>query len=379
MRAVEAAAPALGTASACRALGLPRASLYRGRRPLGVARPGLAPPRALDPTERQAVLDTLHSARFLDQAPAQVHATLLDEGTCLRSPRTMYRLLDAAGEVKERRDQVRRPHYAAPELLATQPNAVWSWDITKLRGHAKWTYFYLYVILDIFSRYIVGWMLEPRERASLAERLIAATCAKQAIPPGQLTVHADRGAAMTSKPVALLLADLGVTKTHSRPQVSNDNPFSEAQFKTLKYCPAVPERFGSLEDGRAFCHHFFGWYNHDHYHSGLGFLTPADVHYGQAEAVHAHRTQVLATAYAAHPERFVKGPPRPADLPSAVWINSPVKKPTRQDAPGTTTGTRVDLHPPPPPPISAASEHSADPSIDLSTTLITSPLVSQCH
>ena len=297
----------MGTAPACRALGLPRASLYRRRRPPVVARPRPAPPRALDPVERQAVFETLHSDRFLDQAPAQVHATLLDEGTYLCSPRTMYRLLDAAGEVKERRDQVRRPHYAALELLATRPNAVWSWDVTKLKGPAKWTYFYLYVILDIFSRYVVGWMLAPRESAALAERLIADTCAKQAIQPGHLTVHADRGTAMTSKPVALLLADLGVTKTHSRPQVSNDNPFSEAQFKTLKYWPAFPERFGSLEDGRAFCHQFFGWYNNDHYHSGLGFLTPAVVHHGQAEAVHAHRTRVLAAAYAAHPERFVQG------------------------------------------------------------------------
>ena len=254
------------------------------------------------------MLETLHSERFLDQAPAQVHATLLDEGTYLCSPRTMYRLLDAAGEVKERRDQVRRPHYAAPELLATRPNEVWSWDITKLLGPAKWTYFYLYVILDIFSRYVVGWMLAPRESAALAERLIADTCAKQEIEPGQLTVHADRGAAMTSKPVALLLADLGVTKTHSRPYVSNDNPFSEAQFKTLKYCPAFPQRFGSLADGRAFGHHFFGWYNNDHYHCGLGFLTPAVVHHGRAARVHAQRTNVLAAAYAAHPERFVNGP-----------------------------------------------------------------------
>ena len=212
--------------------------------------------------------------------------------------------------------------------------------------------------------------------ASLDERLIADTYAKQGIAPGQLTVHADRGAAMTSKPVALLLADLGVTKTHSRPHVSNDNPFSEAQFKTLKYCPAFPERFGSLEDGRAFGHHFFGGYNHDHYHSGLGVLTPAVVHYGQAEAVHAHRTRVLAAAYATHPERFVKGPPKPADLPQAVWINPPVKKNTAQDAPGTTIGTPVDLQDPL---ISRSREHSAATTIDVDATLITSPLVSQCH
>ena len=288
MTAVTEAAPAMRTAPACRALGLPRASLYRGRRPAAVARPRPTPPRALDPGERQGVLDLLHT-RFVDQPPAQVHATLLDEGTYLCSPRTMYRLLDDAHEIKDRRDQVRRPHYAAPELLATRPNEVWSWDITKLLGPAKWTYFYLYVILDIFSRYVVGWMLAPHESAALAERLIAETCAKQGIQPGQLTLHADRGGAMRSKPVALLLADLGVVKTHSRPQVSNDNPFSEAQFKTLKYCPQFPERFGSIEDGRAFGQEFFRWYNHEHHHSGLGFLTPAVVHVGQATIVRAHR------------------------------------------------------------------------------------------
>ncbi len=256
MTAVERVATSIGTAPACRALGLPRASVYRGRRPAAVTRPRPAPPRALDRVERQEVLDLLHT-RFVDQAPAQVHAALLDEGTYVCSPRTMYRLLDAAHEIKERRDQVRRPRYAAPELLATRANEVWSWDITKLLGPAKWTYFYLYVILDIFSRYVVGWMLAPRESAALAERLIADTCAKQGIQPGQLTLHADRGGAMRSKPVALLLADLGVTKTHSRPHVSNDNPFSEAHFRTLKYCPQFPDRFGSIEDGRAFCQSFF--------------------------------------------------------------------------------------------------------------------------
>ena len=347
MMAVEAAAVDLRTAPACDALGLPRASLYRGRRPAAVPRPRLTPPRALDRIERHDVLELLHT-RFIDQAPAQVHATLLDEGTYLCSPRTMYRLLDDAQEIKERRDQVRRPHYAAPELLATRPNEVWSWDLTKLLGPAKWTYFYLYVILDIFSRYVVGWMLAPHESAALAERLIAETCAKHDIQPGQLTLHADRGGAMRSKPVALLLADLGVTKTHSRPHVSNDNPFSEAQFKTLKYCPQFPERFGSLADGRAFGQVFFPWYNREHRHSGLGFLTPASVHFGQAAVVREHRRHVLAAAYAAHPERFVKGPPQPADLPTAVWINPPVK-------------------------------NSAVTMIDRNATLITSPLVSQCH
>jgi putative transposase len=376
MTAVETARPTMGTAAACDALGLARASVYRRRQPARPPVPRPTPPRALAPIERQTVLETLHSERFLDAAPAQVHATLLDEGTYLCSPRTMYRLLDTAGEIKERRDQVRRPHYAAPELLATRPNEVWSWDITKLLGPAKWTYFYLYVILDIFSRYVVGWMLAPRETAALAERLIAETCAKHAIQPGQLTIHADRGGAMRSKPVALLLADLGVTKTHSRPQVSNDNPFSEAQFRTLKYCPQFPERFGSLEDGRAFGQVFFRWYNHDHRHSGLGFLTPAVVHFGHATTVRAHRQQVLATAYAAHPERFVKGRPQPADLPTAVWINPPVKKPTRQDAPGTTIVPSVDLQHPP---IARSGDPSAATMIELDATLISSPLVSQCR
>ena len=288
----------------------------------------------------------------------------------------MYRLLDAAHEIKERRDQVRRPRYAAPELLATRANEVWSWDITKLLGPAKWTYFYLYVILDIFSRYVVGWMLAPRENAALAERLIADTCAKQGIQPGQLTLHADRGGAMRSKPVALLLADLGVTKTHSRPHVSNDNPFSEAHFRTLKYCPQFPDRFGSIEDGRAFCQSFFRWYNHDHHHSGIGFLEPAVVHFGQAAAVRAQREVVLAAAYVAHPERFVNGPPRPADLPTAVWINPPVKNSARQDAPGTTIVLSDDQW------VAQIQDEDDDVGlevIDRNATLITGPLVSQCH
>ena len=375
MDAVEQAAVTLGTAPACRASGVPRASLYRGRRPAPVVRPRPTPPRALDPVERQQVLDLLHT-RFVDQAPAQMHAALLDEGTYLCAPRTMYRILENANEIKERRDQVRRPHYAAPELLATRANEVWSWDITKLLGPAKWTYFYLYVILDIFSRYVVGWMLAPRESATLAERLIADTCAKHDIQPGQLTIHADRGGPMRSKPVALLLADLGVTKTHSRPHVSNDNPFSEAQFRTLKYCPQFPDRFGSIEDGRVFCQSFFRWYNHEHHHSGLGFLEPAVVHFGQAAAVRAHREVVLAAAYVAHPERFVNGPPRPADLPTAVWINPPVKKPARQDAPGTTIVTPVDLQHPL---VSSADDASTATTITLGASLISSSLVSQCH
>ncbi len=299
--------------------------------------------RPAPPRERQVVLDTLHADRFIDQPPAQVHATLLDEGVSLCSPRTMSRILDAAQEVKARRNQVCRPPYAKPELLATQPNQLWSWDITKLLGPAKWTYCYLYVILDVFSRYVVGWMVAPHESAALAERLIADTCAKQGIAPGQLTLHADRGSSMRSKPVALLLADLGVVNTHSRPHVSNDNPYSEAQCKTLKYCPAFPERFGALEDARAFGHVFFPWYNNAHHHSGLGFLTPAVVHAGVAEGVRTYRTRVLTAAYAAHPERFVNGMPQPAALPQAVWINPPAKTPPVQDVAGTTIVTPADL------------------------------------
>ena len=348
MHAVEEVAPGVGAAPACRALGLPRASLYRLRRAPAPdleasPPPRPSPPRALSPGEREAVLDILHGERFMDHAPAQVHASLLDEGSYLCSPRTMYRILDSAQEVKERRDQVRRPHYAKPELLATRPNQVWSWDITKLMGPAKWTYFYLYVILDIFSRYVVGWMVAPRESAALAQGLISETYDKQRIDKGQLTLHADRGSSMKSKPVALLLADLGVVKTHSRPQVSNDNPFSESQFKTMKYRPEFPERFGSVQHGRAFGHVFFPWYNETHHHSALGFLTPAVVHYGLADGVRDRRQRVLAAAFAAHPERFVKGTPHPAALPQAVWINPPERKTTHQDAPGSTQAAVDDL------------------------------------
>jgi putative transposase len=235
----------------------------------------------------------------------------------------MYRILEENQEVRERRDQLRHPHYAAPELLATAPNQVWSWDITKLLGPAKWTYFYLYVILDIFSRYVVGWMVAHHESAALAKKLIEQSCARQGILAGQLSLHADRGPSMKSKPVALLLSDLGVTKTHSRPYVSNDNPFSEAQFKTMKYRPDFPERFGSIQDSRSFGHVFFPWYNNEHRHSGLAMLTPHEVHYGLAEKRVEARARVLAAAFAAHPERFVAGVPRPPALPTEVWINKP--------------------------------------------------------
>jgi len=269
------------------------------------------------------VREVLNSGRFQDCAPRQVYASLLDEATYLCSWRTMYRILAAANEVRERRDQLRRPTYTKPELLATRPRELWSWDITKLKGPTKWTYYYLYVILDVFSRYVVGWMISERETAELAEAFIAETCAKEGIGSDQLTLHADRGSAMTSKSVAQLLADLGVTKTHSRPHVSNDNPYSESQFKTLKYRGDFPAQFGSLADARAWARPFFHWYNHEHHHSGIGLLTPATVHCGQAAEAIAARQQVLLAAYEAHPERFVRGIPRPPALPTAVWINPP--------------------------------------------------------
>ena len=305
----------VGKAVACRALGVPRASLYRRMQPTAPPRVRPTPARALDAAERQIVLDHLHSERFSDKAPAEVYATLIDEGVYLCSIRTMHRILAENGELKERRNQLPHPQYKKPELLATGPNQVWTWDITKLLGPAKWTYFHLYVILDIFSRYVVGWMVAPRETAELAKRLIADTCRKQGIVTGTLTIHADRGTSMTSKPVALLMADLGVTKTHSRPHGSDDNPYSESQFKTMKYRPEFPERFGSIEDSRAFAQTFFTWYNQQHHHSGIAMLTPEMLHYGMAAEVIGQRQQVLDAAYARNPERFTharpKHPPRP--------------------------------------------------------------------
>jgi putative transposase len=313
----------VGVSVACQALGVPRSSFYRARQPKQEPKPRPAPQRALSQEEQAQVRETLNSERFQDSSPRQVYATLLDENTYLCSWRTMYRILEAHQEVRERRNQLRHPVYSKPELLATGPNQLWSWDITKLKGPVKWTYYYLYTILDVFSRYVTGWMIAERELASLAEELIRATCEKQGIQPGQLTLHADRGSSMHSKPVALLLADLGVTKTHSRPYVSNDNPYSESQFKTMKYRPGFPERFGCLEDARAWARPFFRWYNHDHHHSALGLMTPATVHLGHAPRVVEQRQQVLQVAYAAHPERFVRGEPKPPSLPKEVWINKP--------------------------------------------------------
>jgi putative transposase len=323
---VEELTPIVGTRPACRALGAAPATIYRRRRPPEPRprRPRPAPARALSEREREAVLAELCSERFVDSSPAQVWATLLDEGRYLASERTMYRLLAAAnGHVRERRDQLAHPAYQRPELLAERPNEVWSWDISKLKGPAKWTYYYLYAVLDVFSRYAVGWSVQQRESGPVAEALIAQAIEQQQVGRDQLTVHADRGSSMTSKPVAMLLADLGVTKTHSRPYTSTDNPYSEAQFKTLKYRPAFPQRFDSIEHARAFCREFFGWYNHQHRHSGIGLMTPATVHHGRAEATHAVRSAALDAAYVANPERFVRRAPTPPPVPAAAWINKP--------------------------------------------------------
>ena len=330
MSAVTALAVDVGTSAACQALGIPRASYYRARRKnasLAVTASRPSPARALRPAEREAVLARLHEERFQDRSPAAVYATLLDEGEYHCSIRTMYRLLEQRGETRERRDQLIHPPYKKPELLAMAPKQLWSWDITKLLGPVKWTYFYLYVILDVFSRYVTGWMVAMRESAELAKRLIEESCKKQRIQPGHLTLHADRGTSMSSKPVAFLLADLGVTKTHSRPHVSDDNPYSESQFRTMKYRPEFPDRFGCIQHSRAFCQGFFRWYNEEHRHSGLGLLTPAMVHYGQAESVVRQRQAVLDVAYQLHPERFVRRAPKPPALPTAVWINKPVPTP----------------------------------------------------
>ena len=311
----------VGVSAACEAVGVPRSRLYARRR--GLASPRPTPVHALSVAERAEVRAALNSERFMDRAPRQIYAALLDEGTYLCHWRTMYRILHDFAEVRERRNQRQHPVYQKPELLAEAPNQVWSWDITKLRGPAKWTHFALYSVIDIFSRFMVGWMIAERESATLARQLIATAAANQNIQPEQLTLHADNGKPMKAKTLALLLSDLGVEKSHSRPYVSDDNPFSEAQFKTLKYHPTYPDRFGCIQDARAWARPFFDWYNYEHYHSGLNLLTPASVHYGQADAVRQQRQAVLAAAYAQFPQRFVHGEPMVKGAPDAVWINPP--------------------------------------------------------
>jgi len=326
MEAAKRLASIVNWTQACLALGVARVSAYRfwkrKEHPAAPKEP-YRPERSLSDAEKEHVLDTLNSERFADIAPQEVYATLLDEGVYLCSVRTMYRILEENKEVRERRSQAAHIEYAKPELLATQPNELWSWDITKLKGPVKWSYFQLYVIIDVFSRYVVGWMVADRESSELAKRLIFETIRKQEADPSHLTIHADRGSSMKSKCVALMLSDLGVTKTHSRPHVSNDNPFSESQFKTMKYRPEFPTRFGSIEDARAFCVDFFDWYNTEHHHSGIALMTPEMVHYGLTEEVRLNRNVTLQRAYQDHPERFVRKQPEPPRLPNAVWINPP--------------------------------------------------------
>lgn len=333
--------PQLGVSEACRTVGVPRSSYYQSQQAPAPAKPRPKPARALSEAERAEVLRVLNSDRFVDCSPREVYATLLDdEQRYLCHWRTMYRILAACGQLRERRNQRQHPTATKPELLASQPNELWSWDITKLKGPAKWRYFYLYVIVDVFSRSVVGWLLADRESAALAQQLIAQTCAKQEVDPEQLTLHADRGSSMRSKPVALLLADLGVTKTHARPYTPNDNPYSEAHFKTLKYRPDFPDRFGSLVEARCWACSFFDWYNTQHRHSALGLMTPAMVHTGQAQAIRTQRQQTLRAAYAAHPERFVHGQPTPPALPTQVWINKPSHDPD-ETLPSETLGSEL--------------------------------------
>ena len=325
MPVMETLAERVGVKTACQALGVPRSSRYAACRPRVPKEraPAPPPPRALSAEEQGQVRETLNSQRFADQAPREVYATLLDEGHYVCSVPTMYRILRENQEIQERRNQLRHPVYAKPRVLARAPNQAWTWDITKLPGPIKWASFCLYVVLDLFSRFVVGWLIAEQERAALAEQLIAESCARQGIPSGQLTIHSDRGGPMTAKPLALLFADLGIAQSLARPRTPDDNPFSEAQFKTVKYHPAFPDRFGGLLDARAWGHQLFAWYNYEHHHTALGLMTPAAVHFGQAPDLFLARQQVLAAAYAAHPERFVRGLPQPPALLSEVWINPP--------------------------------------------------------
>ena len=325
IQTTEALARNIPLTLACAALGYPRSSLYRSRLPKpAIKQPNRPTPvRALSESEREKVRDLLNSERFQDKSPDQVYATLLDEGTYHCSTRTMYRILGQHNEVRERRNQRRHPFYTKPELLATKPNELWSWDITKLRGPVTWQLFYLYVVLDVFSRYVVGWMIAERESGDLAKQLLAESYRKQGVDHEQLTLHADRGSPMISKTVAQLLIDLGVSKSHSRPHTPNDNPFSEAQFKTMKYRPDYPARFDSIVEALHWARAFFHWYNNVHHHSRLGLMTPAAIHHGRAEILTSQRQDTLKTAYEAHPERFVKGLPKPPKVPTEVWINPP--------------------------------------------------------
>lgn len=323
IQSAESLAPTIGVSAACELVGVPRSSLYQARQPKTAPAPRPTPARALTVAERDEVRQLLNSDRFVDQAPRQVYASLLDEAIYLCHWRTMYRILESQQEVKERRNQRQHPPAAKPQLETTGPNQLWSWDITKLKGPAKWHYYYLYVMLDVYSRFVVGWLLAEAESAELAEILISTTCQREGIQPEQLGLHSDRGPAMQAKTIAQLLIDLEVAQTFSRPYTPNDNAYSEAQFKTFKYRPGFPQQFASLAEARTWVQAFMDWYNYQHYHSALGLLTPAVVHHGQARQVQTQRQQVLATAYQTHPERFVGGQPTVVPLPTSVWINPP--------------------------------------------------------
>ncbi len=322
IEAAESLAGDVGVSAACQALGVPRSTLYRARKPSTELAPRPTPPRAMSTEEKAEVRDVLNSERFWDCAPREVYAALLDEGVYYCYWRTMYLILTEYSEVCERRNQRRHPSSTRPELRATGPNQLWSWDVTYLRG-PKGIFYYLYMIIDVYSRYIAGWLIANRESAELAEQLIAETCAKEGIKPEQLTLHADRGSPMRSKTVAQLLIALSVAKSHSRPRTPTDNPYSEAQFKTMKYRPDYPKEFSTMKHARGWAREFVQWYNHEHHHTGLALMTPAVVHHGQVEQVLQQRQQVLDAAYAAHPERFVRGKPTPLKLPDVVWINEP--------------------------------------------------------
>ena len=339
MDAIEQLSQSMSVADACGGLGFPRSSYYRLR--------SSAPPlqrlttekrtvrrvssRSLKQAEREAIRAVLNSERFMDCTPYVIYATLLDEGTYLCSVSTMYRILREHGEVRERRNQRKLPVYKKPELLATRPNELWSWDISWLRGPRPYSYYYIYVILDVFSRYVVGWTIAEVESAEIAQELIEWACRQQGIAKGELTLHSDNGTPMKSTAVAHLLEQLGVSKSHSRPYVSNDNPFSEAQFKTMKYQPGYPERFASLDEAWTWARPFFQWYNFAHLHSGIGFVSPATMHFGQAQSIFQQRQEVLADAFAKHPERFVRGQPHPPVVPTEAWINPPTPSCTPEE------------------------------------------------
>jgi putative transposase len=323
MQGVLFLVPLVGVVAACAALSMGRSRYYRAQKPKAAPTPRPSPPRTLSGDERAKVLATLDSDEFMDKAPAQVFAKLLEDGRYLCSIRTMYRILAANAQVRERRAQRQHPTYTKPQLVATAPNQVWTWDITKLPGPTKGTYFALYVLLDLYSRYIVGWQVAQRESAAVYQELVKACCDDQGVVPEQLTIHSDRGSPMTAKSTALLYVDLGIAKSHSRPYTSNDNPYSEANFRTLKYRPDMPEHLGSVEHARQVMRALVAWYNDEHYHAGLALMHPADVHFGRTADIVAARQRVLDAAHAAYPERFVTGRPIQKAPPPAAWINPP--------------------------------------------------------